>query len=69
MIGAQGAMSSETEETSSLTYELSCTDCSYEATVDGSVHDALDTAQAHREEHGSTYGGHFVDFELIDNTE
>lgn len=62
-------MSSDTKDaTSDLTYELTCTDCAYEATVDGSVHDALDVAKAHQEEHGGLSTEHFVDFELSGRT-
>lgn len=62
-------MSSETENgTSDTTYELTCTDCSYQDTVDGSVHDALDEAKAHEDEHEKHSTQHFVDLELVDST-
>lgn len=63
-------MPAESEEPASdLTYELTCTDCAYETTVEGDVHDALDAAKLHQEAHENTATGHFVDFELRDGTE
>lgn len=62
-------MSSETgDATSTLVYDLTCTDCGYETTVEGSAHDALDVAEAHQEEYGDAYTDHVVDLELTDRT-
>lgn len=46
-------------------YDLTCTDCEFEATVEGSVHDALDEARRHRTENEETYTEHFVEFEIV----
>lgn len=60
-------MPAESEESAAdNTYELTCTDCAYEATVNGDVHDALDAANLHQGVHGDTAAEHFVDFELSD---
>lgn len=60
-------MSSEVEDpTQTFTYELTCTDCAFEATVDGGVYDALDVAEAHQEKYEDPYAEHFVDFEVSD---
>lgn len=64
------AMSTEPENTTAESaYQLACTDCEFAARVDGSGFDALDVAETHREEHGETYTEHFVDFELIEDTD
>lgn len=42
-------MASETDESSaSHSYEVFCTDCDFETTVDGTVYDALDVADDHK---------------------
>jgi hypothetical protein len=46
------------------TYELVCTDCEFTTTVDGSIYDALDTAEAHQDEYGTLSMDHFVNVEL-----
>lgn len=57
-------MTSETDDrTATTTYELTCNDCPFETTVDGSVLDALDVADSHQEEYGETATEHFVEFE------
>lgn len=48
------------------TFELECNDCSFEAEVEGTVDDALDVADDHREEYGTATATHFVDFERSD---
>lgn len=58
-------MTSEADDSAvSRTYELVCTDCEFGATVDGTVHDALDVADAHQDEHGNRLEDHFVTFKL-----
>lgn len=58
-------MTSEDDETASTNvYELTCTDCAFETTVEGSVFDALDVADSHQDEHGQALTEHFVNFEL-----
>lgn len=59
-------MAPDAQETElSRTFQLTCTDCSFQAAVEGTVDDALDVAEDHQENRGD--GGaidHFVDFEL-----
>lgn len=43
-------------------YELFCTDRDFEAVVTGTVHDALDIADTHREEYEDPIEDHFVTF-------
>lgn len=58
-------MASETDDSAPRrTYELVCTDCEFEATVDGTVHDALDVADSHQQERGTRIEDHFVTFKL-----
>lgn len=47
----------------SLTYTLSCVDCSFEATVQGDAYDVLDVVQAHQENNVDDSRRHFVEFE------
>lgn len=54
------------EQTTANTYRLSCNTCSFETTVEGDCYDALDLADAHREEYAESVGNHFVDFTLAD---
>lgn len=62
-------MTSEVDKkTSTPFYELTCTDCTFEATAHGSVHEALHMAKAHREEHEEPHREHFVDFMLRGHT-
>lgn len=61
--GAAESETSDAEEPDVAGFDLSCTDCSFETTVEGSVTDAFDAADAHQEEHGETPTGHFVNFE------
>ena len=58
-------MASDADGTASTTtFELTCIDCSFERTVDGTVDDALDVADDHREERGNgAPTDHFVNFE------
>lgn len=49
-------------EDATTTYRLTCTDCSFEATVEGDVYEALDHADAHQEEYTDHPGNHFVNF-------
>lgn len=53
-----------TEPMATHEYELFCTDCDFEATVNGTVHDALDIADTHQEEYGERPMDHFVTFKL-----
>jgi hypothetical protein len=48
------------------TFELSCTDCSFETTVEGEVMDALDVAESHQTKQGESVTDHFVNFERRD---
>lgn len=54
------------DKTDVAVFDLSCTDCSFETAVEGSVSDAFDAADAHQGEHGETPTGHFVNFERRD---
>lgn len=59
-------MASEADgSTTAKTYELLCTDCSFEATVQGSFHEALDVAEAHQDDYGKAPADHFVNFQLV----
>lgn len=61
------SMASEPDETTSpLRYYLTCTNCEFETTVEGSVQDALDIAETHQKKYGEYYTEHFVDLELDD---
>lgn len=64
--GADEPGTSDADETDAVAFDLSCTDCSFETTVEGSVSDAFDVADAHQEDHGDTPTGHFVNFERRD---
>lgn len=56
---------SELEEaTTANTYSLSCTDCSFEMTVEGDTYDALEISDAHQEKYGETLRDHFVNFQM-----
>lgn len=64
-MGVVTAMASETDETTPASiYDLMCTDCRFEAVVEGNAFDALDVAKTHREEKGNSSTDHFVEFEL-----
>lgn len=57
------SMASEPEETgAAVTFRLSCSDCEFETTVEGSADAAIDAARAHRRD--ASDPGHFVDFEF-----
>lgn len=57
-------MASDASETDTgARYDLTCTDCSFEATVEGEFGDALDTADEHQDGSGAA-AEHFVDVEL-----
>lgn len=46
-------------------YDLACTDCDFEVTVEGDLFDALDVAESHETERGgSGTMEHFVNLEL-----
>lgn len=58
-------MTSETDQpTSTTTYVLTCTDCTFETNVRGSVYEALQAAKSHRVGNGDADNEHFVDFTL-----
>lgn len=50
------------ESTSTGTYDLTCVDCGFETTVEGSVEEVLEVADAHQEKHGDIPTEHFVNF-------
>lgn len=56
------------ESGASITYELTCTDCQYEATVTGDVYDALDVAESHQEKHDEDSNQHFVNVEATEQS-
>lgn len=58
------AVSTGPDSMTENTYVLRCVDCSFETTVDGDPHDALEVADSHHEEHGETVTDHFVNLEL-----
>lgn len=47
-------------------YELSCTDCPFEAIVYGTSDEALELADKHQNNNGDTPGDHFVELELTE---
>ena len=47
------------------TYNLTCTDCQFEATVNGDCYEVLDLIDAHQAEHEGDAFDHFVNFELV----
>lgn len=49
-------------------YRLSCSDCSYEDTVEGGLEPALDAANAHQDARGDTVPEHFVNLEFEEAT-
>jgi hypothetical protein len=51
------------------TYELTCTNCAFEITVEGTVYKALEVADDHQDEHGETDSDHFVNFERTTTSE
>lgn len=58
-------MTSDTDQSAKTdSFELYCTDCDFEATVTGTVNDALDVADSHQDDHGTMPGEHFVTFKL-----
>lgn len=63
---ARGMASDVTDADTTALYELHCNDCSFEATVDGDLNEALEVANTHQEDRGVTPADHFVDFELQD---
>lgn len=48
------------------TYELSCTDCQFETTVEGTPIEALDVANEHEQSYTTDEPDHFVNFRLAD---
>ena len=48
-----------------MTYQLDCTDCSFETVVDVEIDAVFDVIEEHREEYESDRSEHFVDFERI----
>lgn len=54
------------ESTGEATFELSCTDCPFETTVEGAATDALDVAESHQTKQGEGVTDHFVNFERSD---
>jgi hypothetical protein len=52
------------EPTTTTTYRLTCTDCSFETTVEGGSYDVLEIADAHQKTYGETFKDHFVNFEI-----
>lgn len=62
-------MTTDVDDASSMpVYELSCTDCSFETRVRGTVYDALEEAKSHRVEYGEPHRDHFVNFSLEDHS-
>lgn len=45
------------------TYKLDCTNCSFEAVVEGDLDDAYDLIEEHEEKYDDTGDNHFVDLE------
>lgn len=57
-------MTSDVDETTrSHDYRLSCSDCAFETTVEGSSFDALTVATEHQEANGDSPTDHFVNFD------
>lgn len=57
------AASGRETETETDVYELTCIDCTFEATVEGTVYDVFDVVDTHQERHSDTRPEHFVNFE------
>lgn len=55
------------DTTAAATFELTCIDCEYSATVEGSLYEAFDVADTHQEEHGETDSDHFVNVERVES--
>lgn len=56
--------SEEDDRASAPSYELVCTDCPFETTVEGPFLGALDVAEDHQEDNGRQPSDHFVNVEL-----
>lgn len=54
-------MSKNATETASKNFELTCTDCTFETTIEGTFLDALDAADSHEAAHERGHLTHFVD--------
>lgn len=52
------------ESVTSNHYALTCTDCSFETTIEGTVMDAFDVADIHQKRHGHVQPDHFVNILL-----
>lgn len=59
-------MAESDETTTGPVFELVCTDCTFERTVEGTFYDALDVADEHQEENGTVSTEHFVNFRRND---
>lgn len=57
---------SDPETMTTYTYELRCTDCGFETTVEGDTDAALDVAESHQEEYGDDGTDHFVNCEVAE---
>lgn len=60
-------MPTEAEDPSSAnTYKLTCNECEFETTVEGSIYEVLTVAEEHREKQSEPFAEHTVDFRLTD---
>lgn len=46
------------------TFDLSCVNCDYGATINGELEDVLSAIEEHREEHAGGIGRHYVEFSV-----
>lgn len=68
-MSSQPTMNTRTDQgVSSRSYELRCTDCSFEATVEGDVFAVLDVIEGHQERYVNDPIEHFVEFECEEAT-
>lgn len=51
-----------------MMYDLSCTDCTFTATVNGSTDDVFDVIDHHHSEAYDNHKGHFVNIEAREET-
>lgn len=50
-------------------YELECTDCPFQTTVDGEFDEVFDTIEAHREKQSAGPTEHFVNIHRVNGSE
>lgn len=66
MSQSESSRASQAQDRSAHTYELSCTDCLFETTVEGDASDVYDVIDDHQEAYRRSTRNHFVNFEAVD---